>query len=1014
MAFTITCDGNLDCLDLDFTGAVGATIDLAAATVTIAGNFTAIADLTVTPGTSLIKMTGNTKNFDGAGKEYNNIEFTGTPITVISGDIFNDMKLTAGKTVVFTAGTTQTITTLSGDGTLGNEIVIESSSAGTHYHFVCSNTIVTRSYWSIKDSYAGGGAVFTALNSIDVSGNNGWNFGDANKKYWVGHTGIWFNTSNWSYISGGGAGASIPCADDSVYFDANSFSAEDQIMTLDAATAACKDMDWTGATNTPSYTSNGFSLDVYGSITLIPDMTIDGTTPGVFVMKSTSTGKTITTAGKSIDTLTINGVGGEWTLLDSLTVSNTLSLVAGNLITSNGNVTVLDFMTDGILARGIDIGDYTLDCSGNWTIVSSTNLIFSVGVAQIKMTGDAKVFDGGGLIYYNIEFVGTPITVSGDNIFNDMKMTAGKTVIFTAGTTQTITTWSGDGTTGNLITITSTAGGEQYFIICGSGTIDKNYYSIKDSNVGGGATFIGTNCTFVSNNTGWTIISIASIVQHTGLLEILEYIGDDFAEEYSDEDYLLMTGHGLVTGDFIVNKTIRDAAGMGSAERGSRKVTRLSDDILEYSSEMVGQAESDEIYLFKWVDITQYLLDRTLKISLKSNHSNTAGFKLFLPIVADAIPFLPQPGQYIRITLDDMVRFTGIISDADPIEGQNEIHPYIYQQISCVGLKNIAARRTVAVDYAANYYIGDIVADINDMYLCQDGLNKSAPEFIDEGIELGEAWKNDCIAMSDIFDECASKCGYQWFIDADMQLHFYQDPAVIVDAPDLDINSRFRGLKLKRSIDGYVNKNFVIGGKDYDGQIIKTLNMNLTQQNAMQMVCGGSGIYSNIIRDSAITSVLVRTAEAGTAFFTIAITDHGMVVGDYVYNATLGHAFWVTSVIGDDSFMVNETIYDQAENDVIVTHPMCDKASLNILKRQGFLPTTVEYTIDQINIYPQTKQKITLPRLGIDANYFNIESVSISAVGAGYYESLVTAILRDNTNFSTQPHPAFTEYMRGF
>ena len=72
-------------------------------------------------------------------------------------------------------------------------------------------------------------------------------------RYWVGNGGSWSDyTNHWSATSNGSPGASLPTSSDNVYFDANSFSAFDQVVTLDVI-AQCLNLNWTGANYTPSF-----------------------------------------------------------------------------------------------------------------------------------------------------------------------------------------------------------------------------------------------------------------------------------------------------------------------------------------------------------------------------------------------------------------------------------------------------------------------------------------------------------------------------------------------------------------------------------------------------------------------------------------------------------------------------------------------------------------------------------------------------------------------------------------
>jgi hypothetical protein len=94
-----------------------------------------------------------------------------------------------------------------------------------------------------------------------------------------------------------------------VFFDINSFSAAVQTVTINVEVAYCKSMTWTGRANNPAL--DGLptnSLQIYGSLTLIPGMTQNF--QGAVFFEATTSGKTINSAGRSfLNTVTINGIG---------------------------------------------------------------------------------------------------------------------------------------------------------------------------------------------------------------------------------------------------------------------------------------------------------------------------------------------------------------------------------------------------------------------------------------------------------------------------------------------------------------------------------------------------------------------------------------------------------------------------------------------------------------------------------------------------------------------------------
>lgn len=123
--------------------------------------------------------TATAKNFAGGGKTYGTLTILGDNVIISGANTFdtiniNNAGLTTG--LVLTAGVTQTVTTLTSNGSAGNLTKLVSSSAGSAATISKSSGTVTLNYMSIKDSTATGGATFRAPLSTNVSGNTGWLF----------------------------------------------------------------------------------------------------------------------------------------------------------------------------------------------------------------------------------------------------------------------------------------------------------------------------------------------------------------------------------------------------------------------------------------------------------------------------------------------------------------------------------------------------------------------------------------------------------------------------------------------------------------------------------------------------------------------------------------------------------------------------------------------------------------------------------------------------------------------
>lgn len=138
--------------------------------------------VTIVPGTSTIKLTGNSaanKQFVGGGKTYNNFwnatRGSGT-VTITGANTFNNFRIDAGRTQIFPISTTNTIASLTADGT-GNQISIQSSSAGSAATLAKSGGgSIYVDYCAIEDIVGSPAATWNARNSTNVSGNSGITF----------------------------------------------------------------------------------------------------------------------------------------------------------------------------------------------------------------------------------------------------------------------------------------------------------------------------------------------------------------------------------------------------------------------------------------------------------------------------------------------------------------------------------------------------------------------------------------------------------------------------------------------------------------------------------------------------------------------------------------------------------------------------------------------------------------------------------------------------------------------
>lgn len=119
---------------------------------------------------------------------------------------------------------------------------------------------------------------------------------------------------------------------------------------------------------------------------------------------------------------------------------------------------------------------------------------------------------------------------------------------------------------------------------------------------------------------------MTTINQYTAKVELLEYSSTKALETVSGTT-LTITGHGMITGDFIVNSSRRSSL-QTSAERGSRKITRVDNDTFTINAAIAGQTVGDSIMIFTWNDKTSNVLSESISLSLAAEGRDSASFRI--------------------------------------------------------------------------------------------------------------------------------------------------------------------------------------------------------------------------------------------------------------------------------------------------------------------------------------------------------------------------------------------------
>ena len=302
-------------------------------------------------------------------------------------------------------------------------------------------------YAAVQDIAFTGGGSLPATSSLDRGNNQGVTFTTLpiTELYWVGGSGSWHDPSHWATSSGGsGAGnACLPTLATNVHFDANSFSATGQIVTLDGANAFCRDLDWTGA-NAPAFRTAASDvaqkqLGVGGSLTFNNTMTLNlGTTDLVFYgHESAQPSATVTTAGRTLTgNVYFRAPGSSYSLLDALTLAPSASSPNGRLYVEAGT---FNTNSQAINAQGFTSG-YAATASvfttgtGGGGPLSGATVAVNLGSSIITLTPASATSDVGTRITYTWDIAtGTVLSAGSSTIRIGSSSTHNQAAYFRAG-----------------------------------------------------------------------------------------------------------------------------------------------------------------------------------------------------------------------------------------------------------------------------------------------------------------------------------------------------------------------------------------------------------------------------------------------------------------------------------------------------------------------------------------------------------------------------------------------------
>ncbi len=329
-------------------------------------------------------------------------------------------------------------------------------------------------YAVVQDiTFGGGGGNVQATNSLNRGNTQYVTFAAPSVRdlYWVGGSGRWHDASHWASTSGGAAAGCVPNLGTNVHFDGNSFSATGQVVTLDGPNAFCRDFDWTGTTQAPTFTTAATDLGqkqlgIGGSVTLAAglvftpkaDLVLCGHEPG-------GPASTVATAGVALPvSVYVRAVGGTYSLLDALVLApgatspqGRLYVEAGTFNSNNQNITAQGF-TSGYVGTG---SVFTTGSSASGP-VSAAAVRVQLGSSLVSLTPASGTSDVGVRTTYTWDVApGVALDAGTSTISISSNATRNQPAFFRAGL----------GLRYNVVSFTDPAAGSLPTVVSGSGAV---------------------------------------------------------------------------------------------------------------------------------------------------------------------------------------------------------------------------------------------------------------------------------------------------------------------------------------------------------------------------------------------------------------------------------------------------------------------------------------------------------------------------------------------------------------
>lgn len=410
----------------------------------------------------------------------------------------------------------------------------------------------------VQNMAATGAGVPVSVAGADAGGNTGFVFTAATggPRYWVGGAGDWNDSAHWSTTSGGAGGACVPTVSNDVFFNANSFTAGSNAVTIAQGNAYCRNMDWTGAANAPTFTKPGtLTLEIWGNLVLNPALN-----PNIRVAFMGPTNATFTPNNASLGTFSMDIIkpGSSLTFLQDYNNTNAAIVLNSGELNLNGRTITAAVITDNSSTQATSMDIRNANITSNWQYTGTnktlqaagsnikagifkanggtydkvdvlTSSSANVGILNSTFTdllfsnssNTSQAYIGANNTIGRLEYRGKGAISGTGNTIETLIFAPGRIYTFLSGSTTTITKdWFGSGTPCNLTEISSSAAGA-FTVNKTTGSVEFDYVRLRNITAVGNV----ENTQFkalehsedLGGNTNWSILPYNNTTPILGL-----------------------------------------------------------------------------------------------------------------------------------------------------------------------------------------------------------------------------------------------------------------------------------------------------------------------------------------------------------------------------------------------------------------------------------------------------------------------------------------------------------------